>query len=266
MTDERLDLAAAEAVALSPEESENLLAELEHDPALASTLDEYRSTVSMLESSVARERPSHDLFAGVLAEIKPEREPEPAPVAARERSWSWRRALPRLRSGPWPLPPSSRSRSHSIRAGSEPDAVAAVQGTPEFSGVHGEARIYDSGSANGVLRLDLADVPAAPDGEHYEVLGAARGRGGAMEAVGVFDRRIRRELELGLPGTGDDVAVDISVEPDAAPRALWHEPRGRKVRAEDDVASRGYNRASPGYSSAGRAPGSHPGGRRFEPG
>ena len=218
MTDERLDRAAAEAVgALSPEESENLRAELEHDPALASTLDEYRSTVSMLESSVARERPSHDLFAGVLAEIEPEREPEPAPVAARERSWGWRRALPAFAVGAVATAAVFAIALALDSSGiGTPDAVAAVQGTPEFSGVHGEARIYDSGSANGVLRLDLADVPAAPDGEHYEVWVLRPAAGGAMEAVGVFDPAGSDvELELGLPGTGDYVAVDISVEPDA---------------------------------------------------
>ena len=42
--------------------------------------------------------------------------------------------------------------------------------------------------------------------------------GETMEAVGVFDPTTSEvELELGLPGAGEYVAVDISVEPDAGP-------------------------------------------------
>jgi hypothetical protein len=99
-----------------------------------------------------------------------------------------------------------------------PDAVAAVQGTPEFVGVHGEARLYQAGTPNGVLRLELADVPPPPAGEHYEVWVLRPSTGDVMEAVGVFNPTTSEvTLELGLPGAGDYVAVDISVEPDAGP-------------------------------------------------
>jgi len=73
VTDELRDQAAAEALgALPPDESEQLRAELERDPAIAIELEEYRSTVSMLEAGVAREAPSYDLFPGILAEIQSE--------------------------------------------------------------------------------------------------------------------------------------------------------------------------------------------------
>ena len=97
-----------------------------------------------------------------------------------------------------------------------PDAVAAVAGTADFASVQGEARLYGSAQPDGVVRLELTDVPAAPEGSHYEVWVLRPAVGDAMEAVGVFDASGSQvELELGLPGAGDYVAVDISVEPDA---------------------------------------------------
>ena len=219
MTDEHRDLVASEALGgLPPEESAQLHAELERDPALARALAEYRATVSMLETAIARETPSHDLLAGILAELEPEvRRPSPARPS---RGWGWRRAVPAFALG---AAATAAIFAVALALGSSgglgtPDAVAAVRGTPEFAGVHGEARIYDSGTADGVLRLKLADVPAAPEGEHYEVWVLRPSTGDAMEAVGVFDPTAPDvDLELGLPGAGDYVAVDISVEPDAGP-------------------------------------------------
>ena len=220
MTDDRRDLAAAEALgALDASGSAELAAEVERDPMLTAELDDYRATVSMLEASVAREGPSHDLFAGILAEI----EPQPAASAVERgesgsRRWSWRRALPAFAVGA-AATAAVFAVALALDSGSSPgtpDAVAAVAGTPEFAGVHGEARLYGSGQPGGVVRLELADVPAAPDGSHYEVWVLRPEAGDAMEAVGVFDPSGSQvELELGLPGAGDYVAVDISVEPDA---------------------------------------------------
>lgn len=217
MTNEHSDAAAAEALgALAPDESTTLAADVERDPELAAELGEYRATVSMLEASVARERPSYDLFAGILAQVDPE--PVRTGAATRRSAWSWRRALPAFVIG---AAAAAAVFAVALALGTEgapgtPDAVAAVQGTPEFAGVHGEARIYDSASTGGVLRLELADVPAAPAGEHYEVWVLRPSAGTAMEAVGVFNPAGSNvELELGLPGAGDYAAVDISVEPDA---------------------------------------------------
>lgn len=129
-----------------------------------------------------------------------------------------------------------------------PDAVAAVRGTPDFAGVHGEARIYGSGSPDGVLRLELADVSAARPGEHYEVWVLRPSTGETMEAVGVFNPTSSDvTLELGLPGAGDYVTVGISVEPDAgSPGHSGTSLAGGTSEPPDDVADRGYNRASPG--------------------
>ncbi len=235
------ELAAAEALgSLTPEQSEQLVAELERDRALARELEEYLATVSVLEAAVARETPSHDLLAGILAEIEPE---AGRPASARSsRRWSWRRALPAFALG---AVATAAVFAVALALGSSgglgtPDAVAAVRGTPEFVGVRGEARLYGSGTPDGVLRLELADVPAAPEGEHYEVWVLRPSTGDVMEAVGVFDPTTPEvRLELGLPGAGEYVAVDISVEPDAGPpRALWFEPRRRHVQPRDNVVAR----------------------------
>lgn len=220
MTDELRDQVAAEALgALPPDESARLSTDLERDPALAAELEVCRATVSTLETGVAREAPSHDLFAGILAEIQPETS-RATPARAPQSRWTWRRALPAFAVG---AAATAAVFAIALALGADgglgtPDAVAEVSGTPAFSGVHGEARIYGTGTPDGVLRLELADVPAAPEGEHYEVWVLRPEAGDAMEAVGVFDPASSDvSLELGLPGAGDYVAVDISVEPDAGP-------------------------------------------------
>jgi anti-sigma-K factor RskA len=219
MSDQLRDrLAGAALGALDPSDSAELAAEVERDPTLAAELHGYRTTVAMLESTVARERPSHDLFAGIWAEIGPQ-------LAGRveagpERRWSWRLALPAFTVGA-AAAAAVFAIALALDSGSSPgapDAVAEVAGTPEFAGVRGEARLYGSAQPGGVVRLDLVDVPAAPDGSHYEVWVLRPSAGEAMEAVGVFDSSGSEvELELGLPGAGDYAAVDISLEPDAGP-------------------------------------------------
>ena len=217
MSDQLRDrLAGAALGALDPSDSAELAAEVERDPTLAAELDGYRTTVAMLESTVARERPSHDLFASIRAEIEPQ--PAGRVEAGPERRWSWRLALPAFAVGA-AAAAAVFAIALALDSGSSPgapDAVAEVAGTPEFAGVRGEARLYGSAQPGGVVRLDLVDVPAAPDGSHYEVWVLRPSAGEAMEAVGVFDSSGSEvELELGLPGAGDYAAVDISLEPDA---------------------------------------------------
>jgi anti-sigma-K factor RskA len=218
MSDEHRDLAAAAALGtLAPEESEGLEAALARDPALADELAAYRSTVSQLEAHLARETPSYDLFSGILAQLEPRTSTKAAAHPGRERR-AWRGMLPAFAVG---AAATAAVFALSLALDSSgglgtPDAVASVQGTTDFAGVHGEARIYASDTPNGLLRLELADVPPAPEGEHYEVWVLRPSTGEAMEAVGVFDPTTSDvSLELGLPGAGDYAAVDISVEPDA---------------------------------------------------
>jgi anti-sigma-K factor RskA len=97
----------------------------------------------------------------------------------------------------------------------QPDARATVQGTPEFAGVRGEARLYDTSRQDGMLRLELEDIPAPAAGEHYQVWVLRTDADGEMEAVGAFTPSSSDvSLELPLPGPGDFAAVDVSVEPD----------------------------------------------------
>jgi anti-sigma-K factor RskA len=220
MTDEARELAAALALgSLAPEEFEDATLALERDPALARELEQYRATVSRLEASVSRETPSHDLFAGIVAELEPRRSRQPDVRPVRQ-GWEWRRLLPAFAVG---AAAAAAVFAVALALGSDdglgtPDRVAAVQGTADFGGVHGEARIYASDTSDGVLMLELGDVPPAPDGEHYEVWVLRPSAGEAMEAVGVFDPTSSDvTLELGLPGAGDYEAVDISIEPDAGP-------------------------------------------------
>ena len=97
------------------------------------------------------------------------------------------------RTAPEPLPPRSEtgslsrsqrvsqwlsrlSRSPSpcrrVRTWAAADARAAVRGTPEFSTVHGDARLYSTSSQDGVLVLDLDDVPPPGSGQALRGVGA----------------------------------------------------------------------------------------------
>ncbi|MDH4104155.1 MAG: anti-sigma factor [Thermoleophilia bacterium] len=221
MNEELRDLAAIRALnGLAPEEAAQLDEEAARDPALAADVEEYRSAVAMLESAVARERAPHDLFERVLARIAHERVPAPAEApTSRAKRFTWR---PRI------LVPSfaagvaaaaavvviAVALSSSGSLGTQ-DALASVQGTAEFTGVHGEARLYGSTDDDGRLMLELADVPALGTGEHYEVWVLRDSPGEAMEAVGVFRPTASDvKLELRLPGPGAYQAVDVSLEPD----------------------------------------------------
>ena len=96
---------------------------------------------------------------------------------------------------------------------------------------YGEAAIYGSEDADGVVRVSLEDVPVAPAGHHYEVW-LLRRQETAMQSIGAFTPTSSAvDLELALPGAGDYAAVDISVEEDGGPpRAQWHEPCRGHVR------------------------------------
>jgi anti-sigma-K factor RskA len=232
VNDEHRDLAAGAALgALSADELARLEEGAARSPELASQLEEYRATVSMLEAGVARERPPDGLFEGVLARIEAETAAG-APSEAVEAVESFKPS-PRRRERSWWRWPAFAAGAAAATAAAvlvlaltgggdlgAPDARAAVSGTDEFPDVHGEARLYRSGSDDGVLVVDLADVPAPGPDEHYEVWVLRTEGGGAMEAVGAFsDTGGSVDLEFTLPGPGDYEAVDVSVEPNGGPAA-----------------------------------------------
>ena len=202
MNDTDRDLLAGAALgALSTTEREHVAALVSFDAAAATELEQHRATVAAIEAGVARERPPADLFDRVLAEITP------APAAPRRR-WA-----PRLAAAGFAAAAVVLGLAVFSGDSSDPDARAAVAGTPEFTDVSGSATLE-----GGELVLELENMPPPPAAHHYEVWVLRAEGGGEMEAVGTFtpdgdDTR----LELPLPGPGDYQAVDVSIEPDGGP-------------------------------------------------
>ena len=201
--DDRDLIAGAALGTLGPADASRLETLLEREEASAE-LEAQRATVAALEAGLARTAPSHDLFDRILAEIdQPLAEPQP-----RRLRWA-----PRLAAGLAAAAAVVLGVVVLTGGPGEPDARAAVAGTPQYAGVTGTATLD-----GGELVLELENVPAPPSGHHYEVWVLRAEGGGAMEAVGSFtpdgdDAR----LELPLPGPGDYQAVDVSVEPDGGP-------------------------------------------------
>lgn len=225
MSEHWRDQAAGAAIgALSPEEMARLDEEAARDPALAAQLQEYRRTVSTLETAVAREAPPADLFEGVLARIEPETSASPQVEQSAPSRTAFRKRARRL----WPAFAAGAATAAAVVAlafaltgGNDlgtPDASAAISGTAEFPEVHGEARLYRSDDDDGTLTLALAGVPAPGENEHYEVWVLRSTGGGEMEAVGAFSPTGSSvKLELPLPGPGAYQAVDVSVEENGGP-------------------------------------------------
>jgi anti-sigma-K factor RskA len=224
--DERRELAAGVALGgATPEERLHLEAAVADDPALARDLAAYRATVSALEAGVAREAPSADLFGRILVALDepdaaPASAPAPvAPVAPVERSrWSglrWPR-VPRVALGAAVAAAAVLVVGVVLvsRDDVEPDAVAAIAGTNDFSAVSGTAELFPEDGSGDRLVLRLASVPPAPTGHHYEVWVLPEGSE-TMESVGrVAPSDGEAELEVEVPGSGPFAAVDVSVEPD----------------------------------------------------
>lgn len=229
MNDEQRDLAAGAALgALSRDELARFSVDEARAPGLAAQLGEYHATVAVLEASLVREKPPFDLFERVLARIEREApSPSSAWATTSETAASRRPSVRDRARRVWPAVAAGAVATAVatvlVLTGDDlgsPDARAAVSGTEEFPGVHGEARLYRSAEADGVLAVDLSDMPAPAPGEHYEVWVLRREGGGAMEAVGSFTAAGSSvDLELPLPGAGDYEAVDVSVEPDGGPAA-----------------------------------------------
>jgi hypothetical protein len=187
----------------------------------------------MLEAGLAREEPPAGLFEQVLAQIEAESLAPESPAASEQVAETPVAARPSFRERARRFWPAFAAGAATAAAAAvllllltgggglgSPDARAAVSGTTEFPGVSGEARLYRSTGDDGVLVVDLSDVPPPAPGEHYEVWVLRKEGGGAMEAVGTFAAGgTAVDLELPLPGPGDYEAVDVSVEPDGGPAA-----------------------------------------------
>lgn len=93
-----------------------------------------------------------------------------------------------------------------------PVADAAMKPMSRSASVAGTVSLYRTSSPDGVVVIDLKNIPPAPSGHHYEVW-VLRPGDEEMEAIGAFTpAKGTVRLRLPLPGAGDYVAVDISVE------------------------------------------------------
>ena len=158
---------------LRPEERVQLEVEAARDPRIAAQREEYRATVATLEAAVVREAAPVDLFERILANLEQERAPVAAGPSERvpRRSWRERLSVPAFGAG-FAAAAAVAALVFVVSSGTDlgtSTAQAAVTGTPEFAGVHGEARLYDADRSDGTLVLTLADVPRFPAGAHYEV-------------------------------------------------------------------------------------------------
>lgn len=105
------------------------------------------------------------------------------------------------------------------RGGSGTPTVSAPIVSAEPSAqLAGSVKLFDPDSSDGHVVLRLRNVPDAPAGHHYEVWVLRPGEGAEMEAIGAFTPTDgRASLTLPLPGPGEYVALDISIQENAGP-------------------------------------------------
>jgi len=185
-----------------------------------------RATLAHLERLLPRVSPPADTFDRILAEIQPEATVIPLRPKAQRRVVV--AAVTTLVAVAAVIVVALVGGGNGLRP---PGARAAIAGKSDPA-VTGEARLYGSTSAGGTVQLALHDVPPAPSGHHYEVWVLRRNGGGQMEAIGSFTPTSKTvKLDLPLPGAGDYVAVDISVQRDG----------GSPLRSNTNLASGAFS-------------------------
>jgi anti-sigma-K factor RskA len=98
-------------------------------------------------------------------------------------------------------------------SGNPTQTAAIVAADQQTGAVTGRVQVFDPESASGRLVVNLENVPDAPAGHHYEVWVLRPGERVEMEPVGAFTPQGgRADLDLSLPGPGEYVAVDISIQ------------------------------------------------------
>ncbi len=186
-------------------------------------VDLHRATLATLtpDAAVAPDPVWESIVAAIAAE-EPRPVPTAAPPGAPDNVIPFR---PRRRIAVWLAPAAAAAAAVlvtlSLTGGNDlgtPVARAAVQPFERATGVAGLASLYRTDRPNGRIRLVLRNVPVAPAGHHYEVWVLRPGADVEMEAIGAFtpeDGEAR--LVLPLPGPGEYVAVDISVQENGGP-------------------------------------------------
>ncbi len=100
----------------------------------------------------------------------------------------------------------------------QPERTAAIVPAATDGTVNGSVDVFAPDSPDGHLSITLRDVPDAPPGHHYEVWVLRPGEGTEMEPIGAFTPLDgQANLRLPLPGPGDYVAMDISVQENGGP-------------------------------------------------
>lgn len=156
-----------------------------------------------------------------LAAVLAEPEAAPAPSPAQEQGATIIPFRSRRRIAAWIAPVAAAAAAVLITIAvgrgddlGAPAVNAAVKPLLPAASVAGTVSLYRTSAPDGVVVIDLKNVPAAPAGHHYEVW-VLRPGDKEMEAIGAFSPAggtVR--LKLRLPGAGEYVAVDISVEED----------------------------------------------------
>ena len=178
-------------------------------------LDIYRVTLDKIERSLPRVTPPDDMFDRILAEIRPEATVVPF------RPRAHRRVVLQVAGAVAAVAAVVLLAVVALNGDGlgTPDARAAISSTSDPA-LTGEATLYGASADGGTVRISLADVPPAPSGHHYEVWVLRRDAGSAMESVGSFTPTSSdAAFDLPLPGPGDYVAVDVSVEENGGPPA-----------------------------------------------
>lgn len=172
-------------------------------------------TLAALARALPRVAAPDDLFAQIVAATEPA-EPlaAPTPLRARRPRLGVTFAAAALAAA------AAVAITIGVRSGSglgTPTASAPVTAHLASTRVEGRAQLFRSTAPNGVLRLRLDDVPAPPQGSHYEVWVLRRGST-QMTAVGSFTpAKPKVSLSLPLPAAGAYAAVDISVQKNDGP-------------------------------------------------
>jgi anti-sigma-K factor RskA len=209
--------------ALEPYEVAELEQHLEGCPSCRIELAEHREALAALSPSLPAPANSWEGIQAVIDASREDSASDPRNAEAVE---------------PTPIRRGRASRWVGVAAGTAAAVAAAVVltvivtgddlGTPAVEAqivpaetgttISGQAQLFDPDSLGGVLILELADIPASPDGHHYQVWVLRSDGAGAMEAVGAFSPEAgAARLELPLPGPGEYAAVDISVQEDGGP-------------------------------------------------
>ena len=171
---------------------------------------------AQLEQALPRVAPPPDLLQQIVDEIRDQEVATPLPEtprAARSPRWRWRVAVPALAGLAVALVAiivivSGRSGEQSARQVAVTSHGGAVSGTLE---------LIDPQQSDAHVVVALTGLDPAPAGYHYTawILDQATDE---MTPIGSFDSTgSTTELRLPLPGPGEYVAFDISLQADAAP-------------------------------------------------